>query len=98
MASKQQGPTLQVRQAGSNTQTDIEYKNPYMPHKTLGHFKVPGGNGVTQLNVLKKLAHKYAIKVMRSALTHTEARISFDSCYCKSIGYMLGQSFFAEKE
>eukprot|EP00957_Ditylum_brightwellii_P176238 13419376-Ditylum_brightwellii.AAC.1 len=45
MASNQQGPTLQVRQAENNVQTDIEYKNPSMPHKTLGHFKAPGGNG-----------------------------------------------------
>eukprot|EP00957_Ditylum_brightwellii_P035448 2687764-Ditylum_brightwellii.AAC.1 len=61
MALKQQGPMLQVRQAGNDIQTDIEYKNLYMPHKTLGHFEVPGGNGAAQLNVLKQLAHTHAI-------------------------------------
>eukprot|EP00957_Ditylum_brightwellii_P184282 14037050-Ditylum_brightwellii.AAC.1 len=35
---------------------------------------------------------------MTSALTHTETRMYVDSCYCKSIGYVLGQSFFTEKE
>eukprot|EP00957_Ditylum_brightwellii_P192317 14640182-Ditylum_brightwellii.AAC.1 len=98
MASKQQGQTLQVRQTGNIRQADIEHKNPYTPHKTLGHFKAPGGNGATQLNVLKELAHAYAIQVTTSALTHTEAKIYFNSCYYKSIGYMLGQLFFTEKE
>eukprot|EP00957_Ditylum_brightwellii_P124044 9455595-Ditylum_brightwellii.AAC.1 len=64
----------------------------------MGHFKAPGGNGTMQLNVLKKLAHEYTIKVMASALTNTEARMYFDSYYCKSIGYISGQSFFTEKE
>eukprot|EP00957_Ditylum_brightwellii_P051863 3933461-Ditylum_brightwellii.AAC.1 len=73
MASTQQGPRLQVRQAGNDIQTDIEYKNPYTSYKTLRHFKAPGGNGTTYLDVLKYLAHEYAIKVMISALTHTEA-------------------------
>eukprot|EP00957_Ditylum_brightwellii_P113638 8663986-Ditylum_brightwellii.AAC.1 len=98
MALKQQGPILQVRQAENDIQTEIEYKIPYTPHKTLGHFKVPDSNGAMQLNVLKCLAHEYAIKVMTSALTHTEAKMYFDSCYCKSIGYVLGQSFSTKKE
>eukprot|EP00957_Ditylum_brightwellii_P042279 3202163-Ditylum_brightwellii.AAC.1 len=33
-----------------------------------------------------------------SALTHTEARIYYYSCYCKSVGYMLGQSFFSQED
>eukprot|EP00957_Ditylum_brightwellii_P161087 12264666-Ditylum_brightwellii.AAC.1 len=75
MALKQQGPRLQVRQTGNDIHTDIERKNPYTPHKTLGRFKAPGGNGAMQLNILKCLAHKYTIKVMTSALTHIEARM-----------------------
>eukprot|EP00957_Ditylum_brightwellii_P075444 5733820-Ditylum_brightwellii.AAC.1 len=57
MATKQQGPLLHVRQADNDTQIDIEYKNLYTPHKTLGHFKAPDDNGATQLKILQALAH-----------------------------------------
>eukprot|EP00957_Ditylum_brightwellii_P018023 1358279-Ditylum_brightwellii.AAC.1 len=62
MTSKQQGLTLQVRHTRNDRQIDIEYKNPHALHKTLGCFKALGGKGTVQLNVLKKLAHEYAIK------------------------------------
>eukprot|EP00957_Ditylum_brightwellii_P102849 7837336-Ditylum_brightwellii.AAC.1 len=36
--------------------------------------------------------------VMTSALTHTEARMYYYSCYCKSVGHVLGQSFFLQED
>eukprot|EP00957_Ditylum_brightwellii_P149427 11380066-Ditylum_brightwellii.AAC.1 len=77
---------------------DIKYKNPYMPHKILEHFKAPGVKGVKQFAILKIIAHRYAINVMTSALTHAEASMQFKSCYSKSIGYVLGPLFFTETD
>ena len=78
---------------------DFKYKNLYIPHKILGHFKAPGGKGIKQFEVLKTTAHCYAIKAMTSNLTHAEARMYYESCYSKSIGYVLGQlSFTTAKE
>eukprot|EP00957_Ditylum_brightwellii_P057711 4376133-Ditylum_brightwellii.AAC.1 len=35
---------------------------------------------------------------MTSALTHSEAQMYFKSCHSKTIGCILGQSFFTTKE
>eukprot|EP00957_Ditylum_brightwellii_P149750 11404438-Ditylum_brightwellii.AAC.1 len=98
MASKQPVPTLQVRQANNGQIIDIKYKTPYTPRKILGHYKAPQGNGMTQQLKLKETVTKYALKAMAYELTHSKARMYFDSCYCKSLGYVLGQSFFTAKE
>eukprot|EP00957_Ditylum_brightwellii_P025455 1924667-Ditylum_brightwellii.AAC.1 len=73
MATNQQGQKLKIRQPDTNTSVEIKYKTPYTPHKTLGHYKAPGGRGHTQKQILKEIATRYAVRVMASALTHTEA-------------------------
>eukprot|EP00957_Ditylum_brightwellii_P176300 13424268-Ditylum_brightwellii.AAC.1 len=73
MATNQQGETLQIQQPDTNTSVEIKYKTPYTPHKTLGHYKAPGGVGFTQKQILKKIATRYAVRVMTSALTHMES-------------------------
>eukprot|EP00957_Ditylum_brightwellii_P162531 12376750-Ditylum_brightwellii.AAC.1 len=85
MATNQQGQKLTIRQPDTNTSVEIKYKYPYTPHKTLGHYKAPGGWGLTQKQILKKIATRYAVRVMSSALTHTEAHMYYYSCYCKSV-------------
>eukprot|EP00957_Ditylum_brightwellii_P125367 9555091-Ditylum_brightwellii.AAC.1 len=92
------GPTLQVRQANNDQMIDIEYKTPYTPHKTLGHYKTPGGHMLTQQHVLNQTTTRYAIRAMTSAPTHSKAHMHFDSCYCRSVGYVLGQLFFMTTE
>eukprot|EP00957_Ditylum_brightwellii_P131538 10032592-Ditylum_brightwellii.AAC.1 len=64
----------------------------------LGHYKVPSGHRLTQQHVLKETTTQYAIRVMTSALTQSKAHVYFDSCYCKSVGYVLGQLFFTTTE
>eukprot|EP00957_Ditylum_brightwellii_P162800 12397240-Ditylum_brightwellii.AAC.1 len=59
---------------------------------------MPGGKETTQEEILQELAKQYDIKVITSSLTHAETRMYFDSCYFKSLGYILGQSFFVVKE
>eukprot|EP00957_Ditylum_brightwellii_P187049 14245183-Ditylum_brightwellii.AAC.1 len=48
MRSQRPGPPLDVKQSGSNAKITIEYKNPFTPHKTLGHYKEPTGVHIIQ--------------------------------------------------
>eukprot|EP00957_Ditylum_brightwellii_P083805 6370186-Ditylum_brightwellii.AAC.1 len=73
MATNQQGQKLQIQQPDTNTTVEIKYKTPYTPHMTLGHYKAPDGGSFTQKQILKEIATRYAVRVMTSALTHTEA-------------------------
>eukprot|EP00957_Ditylum_brightwellii_P181163 13799525-Ditylum_brightwellii.AAC.1 len=57
MSLKQLGPKLQGKSKDTNKIIDIKYKNPYTPHKILGHFKAPGGKGFKQFEVFKTTAH-----------------------------------------
>eukprot|EP00957_Ditylum_brightwellii_P136565 10414257-Ditylum_brightwellii.AAC.1 len=64
-----------MRQPDTNTSVEIKYKTPYTPHKTLGHYKAPGGGKFTQKQILKEIATRYAVRVMTSTLTNTEAQM-----------------------
>eukprot|EP00957_Ditylum_brightwellii_P046945 3562936-Ditylum_brightwellii.AAC.1 len=87
-----------VKQAHNKRQTTIKYKNPYTPHTTLGHQKAPGRANVSQKNSLQKKSGRYAIKASTSALSRHEAKMYYNSCYIKSVGYVLGQCFFTQAE
>eukprot|EP00957_Ditylum_brightwellii_P159565 12146708-Ditylum_brightwellii.AAC.1 len=43
-------------------------------------------------------SESYAIKASTSSLTHREAKMYYNSCYIKSVGYVLGQCFFTQDE
>eukprot|EP00957_Ditylum_brightwellii_P002520 192825-Ditylum_brightwellii.AAC.1 len=87
-----------VRQAHNKRQTTIKYKNLYTPHTALGHHKAPGGANVSQKNALQKKSERYAIKASTSALKQHKAKMYYNSCYIKSVGYVLGRCFFSQTE
>eukprot|EP00957_Ditylum_brightwellii_P151760 11556510-Ditylum_brightwellii.AAC.1 len=58
----------------------------------LGHKKAPGSANASQKNALQKKSERYTIKASTSALKQHEAKMYYNSCYIKSIGYVLGQS------
>eukprot|EP00957_Ditylum_brightwellii_P168960 12860657-Ditylum_brightwellii.AAC.1 len=41
---------------------------------------------------------RYAIEASTSALSHHKAKMSYNSCYIKSVGYVLGQCSFTQAE
>eukprot|EP00957_Ditylum_brightwellii_P010812 819891-Ditylum_brightwellii.AAC.1 len=98
MRSKHPGPPLYAKQSGSNTKITIEYKNLFTPYKTPGHYKAPAGVHTIQKEKLCKISDEYAIKLQTSALTYLENQQYYDSCYPKSVGYVLGQCFFDSKD
>jgi hypothetical protein len=87
-----------VTQSGSKVKIMIEYKNPYTSHKTLGHYKAPAGVHTIQKEKLGNVSDEYAVKLQTSVLTHSESQHCYNSCYLKSVGYVLGQCFFDSKE
>lgn len=91
MQSTRPGPPLIVQQSHNKTHTEIKYKNPYTPHTTLGHLKAPGGGNVSQKNSLQRKSERYAIKASTSSLSHHKAKMYYNSCYIKSVGYVLVQ-------
>eukprot|EP00957_Ditylum_brightwellii_P163634 12458872-Ditylum_brightwellii.AAC.1 len=62
MQSKYPGPPLRVQLTLSTDATIIEYKNPFTPHKTLGHYKAPTGGHLTQKEILGDTLESYATK------------------------------------
>eukprot|EP00957_Ditylum_brightwellii_P116589 8893347-Ditylum_brightwellii.AAC.1 len=53
MQSTRPGPVLVIKQLNNKIDTEIQYKNPYTPHTTLGHLKAPGAGNVSQKALLK---------------------------------------------
>eukprot|EP00957_Ditylum_brightwellii_P077335 5876948-Ditylum_brightwellii.AAC.1 len=43
-------------------------------------------------------SERYAIKASTSSLTYREAKMYYNSCYIKSVGYVLGRCFFTQDE
>eukprot|EP00957_Ditylum_brightwellii_P052167 3955192-Ditylum_brightwellii.AAC.1 len=74
MQSKRPGHPLRVQQALSTDATIIEYRNPFTPHKMLGHHKAPAGGHLTQKEILRATLESYATKAQTNALPNTESR------------------------
>eukprot|EP00957_Ditylum_brightwellii_P051487 3903315-Ditylum_brightwellii.AAC.1 len=73
MRSQCPRPLLDEKQSGSNTRIMIEYKNPFTPHKILGHYNAPAGVHTMQKEKLGSISDEYAVKSQTSALTHSES-------------------------
>eukprot|EP00957_Ditylum_brightwellii_P006625 502949-Ditylum_brightwellii.AAC.1 len=54
MQAVRPGPALVVNQSNNKTDTEIQYKNPYTPHATLGHLKALGGGNLSEKALLKE--------------------------------------------
>eukprot|EP00957_Ditylum_brightwellii_P195775 14916012-Ditylum_brightwellii.AAC.1 len=60
------------------------------------HYKAPAGTSKVQEIILIKKAKQYDYKVKKSLLYRYKAWLYYTSCYLKSIGYVLGQTFFSK--
>eukprot|EP00957_Ditylum_brightwellii_P011308 855205-Ditylum_brightwellii.AAC.3 len=98
MVSHCLSPGLEVSKPNTTNMITIKYKNAYTAHKALGHRKAPAGANALQKMMLADKANKYAVKASASSLTHSEAKLYYDSCYLKSVGYILGQCFFMDQD
>eukprot|EP00957_Ditylum_brightwellii_P055737 4223304-Ditylum_brightwellii.AAC.1 len=96
MQSTRPGPPLIVNQLDNKTNTEIQYKNLYIPYAMLGHQKALGGGNLNQKISLQRKLERFAIKASTNSLTHKEVKMYYNSCYIKSVGYVLGQYFFTQ--
>jgi hypothetical protein len=92
------GAPLQVIDKSTNTLVNIKAKSVYTPHKTLGHYKAPAGKNTTQLNVLCANSDHYARLVLTSPCNQMDSWYFYTAIYLKSLGYVLPNCFFLEKE
>eukprot|EP00957_Ditylum_brightwellii_P134248 10234628-Ditylum_brightwellii.AAC.1 len=60
------------------------------------NYKAPVGASKVQESILTKKAKQYACKVKKSSLYRHKAWLYYTSCYLKSIGYVLSQTFFSK--
>eukprot|EP00957_Ditylum_brightwellii_P095396 7266294-Ditylum_brightwellii.AAC.2 len=64
---------------------EIPYKSVFDPHKTLGQYKATACTGATQIQVLKEKAKKYALQILTSPLSTSEAHRFYRSILQKSL-------------
>lgn len=87
---------IHIMDQENNTTVPITYKQPYDPHKTLGHFKAPQSNLATELDNIKRKAQRVALLISASPITRNGAFLAYRTIYIPSIGYTLPQCFFAK--
>ena len=76
----------------------ISRRSPYNDHETLGCFKSPSGNQVTQLLALREKCNRHLQVIQSSPFHRQDARTYYYAIFLPSIGYSLPLSHFTEKE
>jgi hypothetical protein len=92
------GDPLQVHDARTGTNVTIPAKSAFASHKTLGHHKAPAGHNRTQLRVLQEKSDHYGRLVSTSSCDRTDSWYFYTAIYLLSIGYVLPNCFFEEKD
>jgi hypothetical protein len=67
------GPSLVLTSSQDGSPVHIPQKSAFAPHKTLGHWKAPAGNGSKQLQVLRKKSQAMASQLLVSPIQNYEA-------------------------
>jgi hypothetical protein len=76
----------------------IPQKSAFAPHKTLGHWKAPAGNGSKQLQVLREKYQAMASQLLWSPIRNYEAWRFYGAIYLKAIGYVLPNCHFTKMQ
>jgi hypothetical protein len=92
----QVGPALTVQDSQSQTPVSIPSKSVYCAHKTLGHYKAPAGNCMTQRIALNNKANRLSQQLATGPIHRDAAWTFYHSIYLPSIRYVLPQNFFSQ--
>jgi hypothetical protein len=92
------GTPLLVQDALTSDPVTIPAKSAYQTHKTLGHHKAPAGKNTTQLRILKANSDVFSKLVATSPCNRTDSWFFYSAIYLKSIGYVLPNCFYEERE
>jgi hypothetical protein len=94
----QAGPSLVLISSQDGSPVHIPHKSALAPHKTLGHWKAPAGNGSKQLQILREKSQAMASQLLRSPIRDYEAPRFYGAIYLKAIGYVLPNCYFTETQ
>jgi hypothetical protein len=92
------GTPLLVQDALTSDPVTIPAKSTYQTHKTLRHHKAPAGKNTTQLRILKANSDVFSKLVATSPCNRTDLWFFYLAIYLKSIGYVLPNCFYEERE
>jgi hypothetical protein len=92
------GDPLQVHDESTDKLVTIPAKSVYTPHKTLGHYKAPTGDNKTQYRILLTNSDGFAKLIATSPCNRMDSWFFYTAIYLKSLGYVLADCFFTEKE
>ena len=92
------GPPITIPDNQSHANIEIPSKCVVNPHKTLGHYKAPSGNGASQLRILKNKSNTLGQQVSNGPFNKHDAWTFYRSIYLPSVGYVLPQNFFTAKQ
>jgi hypothetical protein len=81
----QVGPPLTVQDSQSKTPVSIPSKSVYCAHKTLGHYKAPVGNCLTQRIALSTKANQLSQQLATGPIHHDAAWTFYHLIYLPSI-------------
>jgi hypothetical protein len=98
MRANTYGEPLLVQDSQTNTSVTIPAKSAYETHKTLGHYKAPAGKNTTQLRVLQANSDTFGKLVSTSPCNRSNSWFFYSAIYLKSIGYVLPNCFYNERE
>jgi hypothetical protein len=94
----QVGPSLVLTSSQDGSPVHIPQKSAFAPHKTLGHWKAPAGNGSKQLKVLREKYQAMASQLLGSPIQNYEAWRFYGAIYLKAIRYVLPNCHFTETQ
>ena len=93
-------PTLKISIPSNSEPCNlvISRRSPYNDHETLGCFKSPSGNQVTQLLALREKSNRHLDVIQSSPFQRQDAWTYYYAIFLPSIGYSLPVSHFTERE
>jgi hypothetical protein len=91
------GEPMTVQDALTSDLVTIPSKSTFQTHKTLGHYKAPAGQNLTQLRILQANSDIFSRLVATSPCNRTDSWFFYTAIYLKSIGYVLPNCFFEER-
>jgi exonuclease III len=92
------GPRLTLQSGDRKSVITIKQLKVDESYKTLGCHKEPLGTQLTQYTTLKKKSDDYALTVINSPLTRSEAWTFYHTIYSPSVGYPLPVCYFSKRK
>jgi len=88
---------ITIRDSVTNQPIQVNPLSIFAPHKTLGHWKSPAGQSITQLKILMTRMKTISIRICTSWISRFGARLAYHGLYVAVLRYVLPQCHFPIK-